>query len=202
MNRVFCSLVALLTAATWLQGQTESLSNLFMAARSGDKSALQKLTVLGGKGNAGAQDLLGLLYNDGEGVPKDSSAAAEWFQRAAEAYRPIAEHGDTNAQFTLGRMYAHGQGVPKDAVLAARWYRSAAEQGDAAAMHNLAQLYFAGDGVPKDFVSAYMWFNLAAAKSSYGSREERDTLEKRMTPVQIEEAQRLSREWKPETQTP
>jgi hypothetical protein len=43
-----------------------------------------------------------------------------------------------------------------------------------------------------------MWFNLAAAQpGDLGSKSNRDTLEQLMTPEQIAEAQRLSREWKP-----
>ena len=44
-----------------------------------------------------------------------------------------------------------------------------------------------------------MWFNLAAAQGYPSAEDHRDTLAKKMTPVQISEAQRLVREWKPKS---
>ena len=59
------------------------------------------------QGNAAAQFSLGLMYADGEGVPKDDAEAVRW-------YRLAAEQGNAAAQFSLGLMYADGEGVPKD----------------------------------------------------------------------------------------
>jgi uncharacterized protein len=42
-----------------------------------------------------------------------------------------------------------------------------------------------------------MWFNLSAAKNQAKASKMRDEISKRMTPAQIAEAQRMSREWKP-----
>ncbi len=94
-------------------------------------------------------------------------------------------------------MYRIGDGVPKDAVQALSWYRKAAEQGDASAQSSLGAMYIIGEGVPKDFVTAYMWRNLAAAQGHEIAKKARDTLESSMTPAQIAEAQKLSREWQP-----
>jgi TPR repeat protein len=63
------------------------------------------------QGHADAQFYLGVKYANGEGVPKDSVKAVEW-------YRKAAEQGDADAQFYLGVKYARGEGVPKDLVLA------------------------------------------------------------------------------------
>ena len=60
--------------------------------------------------------------------------------------------------------------------------------------------------MPKDAVLAYMWFNLSVASyqgsvASYQgsvSAKYRDELAKTMTTVEIAEAQRLTREWKPQ----
>jgi hypothetical protein len=46
-------------------------------------------------------------------------------------------------------------------------------------------------------VQARMWFNLAAAQGVKQAAEARDRLAPKMSSVQIEEAQRLAREWKP-----
>ncbi len=90
----------------------------------------------------------------------------------------------------LGGMYLHG------------WHRRAAEKGDAAAQHALGTMYAKGQGVPQDFVQAHMWLNLAAAGLTPGEARDtaavnRDTVEGKMTPAQVAEAQRLAREWKP-----
>ncbi|MCH8039123.1 MAG: hypothetical protein IH977_02110 [Nitrospinae bacterium] len=51
--------------------------------------------------------------------------------------------------------------------------------------------------MPQDFVLAHMWFNLAGAQGDEDAINERNSLEKEMTPAQLAEAQRLAREWTP-----
>ena len=53
-------------------------------------------------------------------------------------------------------------------------------------------LYAKGDGVPQDNVLAYIWFSLAGANGPFAT-ELHDALVKKMTPVQIAQAQRLAR---------
>ena len=72
-----------------------------------------------------------------------------------------------------------------------------AEQGDANAQYNLALMYALGKGVPQDYVSAHMWLNLSASNGNKDAVKGRDIVEKKMSPSQIEEAQRLARNWKP-----
>lgn len=110
--------------------------------------------------------------------------------------RAEAEQGNAGAQLRLGWIYANGgDGVPKDAVEAARWYRKAAEQGFAPAQSELGSLYFDGIGCPRDLVEAYKWTNLAAAQGDRQRSKARDGMESQMTPAQIAEGQRASREW-------
>ena len=139
--------------------------------------------------------MLGGMCASGQGVPKDAAQAAKWFRLAAD-------QGDASAQTSLGTMYASGLGVPQDYAQAEKWYWLAADQGDAVAQIMLGGMYDDGRGVPKDYVLAYMWRNLAAAGASGAAvREEaakaRDALATMMTPAQVAEAQRMSREWKP-----
>jgi TPR repeat protein len=54
-------------------------------------------------GNPEAQDRIGLLYTNGEGVTQDQSIAAEW-------YRKAAEQGNADAQWHLARYYFRGDG--------------------------------------------------------------------------------------------
>jgi len=135
-------------------------------------------------------------------------AACDDFQAGVEAYgrgdyatalhewRPLAEQGNARAQYYLGVLYSNGQGVPKDYVQAWQWYEKAAAQGIARAQYNLGTLYSNGDGVPQDFVQAHKWYSLAGANGNKNAATRRDALSKRMTPAQIDKAQRLAREWK------
>ncbi len=74
------------------------------------------------RGGLGAGSL-GVLYENGNGVPKDYQQALFWFRRAAE-------HGNAMLLTSLGRMYEHGNGVPKDVVQAQKWYILGAGGGD------------------------------------------------------------------------
>jgi TPR repeat protein len=132
------------------------------------------------------------MYADGRGIPRDRAEALKW-------WRAAAEHGDTPAQYNLGVAYDYGQGLPKNQGEAAKLYRLAADKGHVLAQVNLGLLYDQGQGVPQDYVLAYMWFNLAGSYGAQLGNKHRDALVPRMTPGQIAEAQKLSREWKPVT---
>jgi TPR repeat protein len=63
------------------------------------------------QGFAPAAYCLGLLYQDGSGVPKDIKQAAKWFQNAASQGHPMA-------MMRIGQMYWKGEGVKQDKVTA------------------------------------------------------------------------------------
>jgi len=160
-------------------------------------TALRLWRPLADQGNASAQISLGLMYDNGHGVPQDYAEAVKW-------YRKAADRGNAAAQFTLGTMYDNGHGVPQDYVEAVKWYRKAVGQGNGAAQNNLGTMYDLGKGVPQDYVEAHRWYNLAAASfpASEPERREkavmnRDRVAAKMTAAQIGEAQLLAREWTP-----
>jgi TPR repeat protein len=130
------------------------------------------------------------MYADGRGVAKDERQAVAWFTRAAE-------QGLADAQNNLGVMYENGKGVAKDERQAASWYAKAARQGFGMAQRYLALLLRDGRGVDADQVAAYAWMNLASAAEDAPPRaaEDREKFALVMTRAQINEAQRLSREW-------
>jgi TPR repeat protein len=90
----------------------------------------------------------------------------------------------------------------RDYATALQLIRPLAEQGNATAQYNLGIFYDNGLGVPQDRVRAYMWLNLAAMQGREGAAALRDLIARLMTPVQIAEAQKLAREWKPSAQSP
>src|SRR5207344_1352494 len=85
----------------------------------------------------------------------------------------------------------------RDYATAVRLIRPVAEQGNANAQYNLGVFYDNGLGVPQDRVRAYMWLNLAAMQGRESAATIRDLVARLMTPAQISEAQKMSREWKP-----
>ena len=73
-------------------------------------------------GDANAQLNLGLLYDSGQGVPRDLVLAVSW-------YRKSAESGHAPAQYNLGQMYSEGRGVEQSHSDAVYWLQLAADQG-------------------------------------------------------------------------
>ncbi|MED5579516.1 MAG: tetratricopeptide repeat protein, partial [Nitrospinota bacterium] len=124
-----------------------------------------------------------------KGVLKDYKEAVKWYTKAAN-------QGYASAQYNLGWMYAKGYGVLKDYKEAVKWYTKAANQGVAKVQSNLGWMYERGIGVIKDKVQAHMWYNLASisGKSKYATQN-RDIIEKEMSRAEIQEANRLAREW-------
>ena len=85
------------------------------------------------QGDARAQNSLGVMYYNGEGVPQDDAEAVKW-------YRKAAEQGDAAAQSNLGIMYANGKDVAQDTVEAYAWFAVAAANGYEHAKDNLAMV--------------------------------------------------------------
>ena len=75
-----------------------------------------------------------------------------------------------------------------------KWYKLAAKQGNADAQGNLGAMYAFGTGVLRDYVYAHMWGNIAISIGGKDKGKVRDFVEKKMTPAQIAEAQKLAGE--------
>jgi TPR repeat protein len=158
--------------------------------------ALKEITPLAKAGNADAQHLLGLMYYMGRGVQRDYRQAFAWHYKAAV-------QGKADAQYVIGAMYYTGNAVPQDHKLAVQWFRKAAEQGHPDAQHALGLMYrYHVAGMPQDVVIAYMLWNLAAANGHRNATEQRALIARQMSQEQVEEAQALSRNWKPGTPLP
>ena len=145
------------------------------------------------KGHVEAYLAIASMYRNGIGIPKDQKEANKWYRLLGEQ----GKQGDSEAQYVLGDAYSNGHGLPLDDVKAIKWYRLAAEQGHPYAQSSLGAAYSNGDGVPEDSVEAYKWFSLAIANGFEGATYNRDRVAKQMSLSQIQEAKRLTREWKP-----
>ena len=70
-----------------------------------------------------------------------------------------------------------------------------ANQDHAEAQYKLGVMYYKGKDVPQDYAMAYMWFRLAFANEHANATRKMIEIEKKMTPSQIKEANKLQREW-------
>jgi hypothetical protein len=76
-------------------------------------------------------------------------------------------------------------------------FRMAAEQGDADAQSSLGALYKSGwEGGTIDLLQAYKWFQLAADQGDKKAKKKAAELAARMSPSELEAAQRLYQEFK------
>ncbi|HEY1382253.1 MAG TPA: hypothetical protein VGF43_01490 [Dongiaceae bacterium] len=102
------------------------------------------------QGHARAQNNLGILYDNGQGVSQDYAEAARWYRKAAEL-------GYVEAQYNLGNMYYEGQGVERDYIEAKKWFQKGAEQQHARSLYALGTMWTTGRGgsVNLDMAAAY-----------------------------------------------
>jgi len=129
-------------------------------------------------------------FEDGEeAYEREDYMAAIFF------FKKSAEQGHAQAQHNLGVMYKLGQGIPQDYKQAMYWLQKAAVQGFAQAQYNLGVMYGKGLGVTQDYIEAYKWHSIASAYGMVKSRDVKDSIVKLMTPIQIESARKLAREW-------
>lgn len=118
------------------------------------------------------------------------------YNTAAQHLIPLAESADdAYAQYFLGAMYAKGQGVDQNMETAAKWYRSAAEKGVSSAQYRLGVMYRDGQGVPQDLENAYAWLSVAAKLGSQLAPTALASLDGRISPQEMTEAQKLAEEY-------
>jgi hypothetical protein len=86
-------------------------------------TALTQLRPEAQQGNHIAQNIVGVMYMNGLGMPSNDAEAAKW-------YRMAAEQGYAVAQTNLGFLYENGRGVAQSLAEARQWYQKAALQGD------------------------------------------------------------------------
>jgi hypothetical protein len=87
-----------------------------------------------------SMDLLGQLYEHGQGVAQDYGKARQWYEKAAAK-------DNADAMKSIGTLYAEGLGVQQDYGKAREWYEKAIAKDNARAMINLGWLYDNGQGV-------------------------------------------------------
>jgi TPR repeat protein len=121
---VLATFTSLALATSGVAQPQDAFSLGFQAYERGDyTTALRFLRPLAEQGNARAQYNLGIMYDNGEGVPENDAEAVKW-------YRLAADQGLAFAQSGLGLMYANGKGLPRDYAEGYKWLALAAAQHD------------------------------------------------------------------------
>lgn len=96
--------------------------------------ARKELEIYARSGNAEAEELIGVIYALGLGVPVDYERAFDWYLRASLK-------GHAGAQSGLGWYYEVGRGVPApDLVRAYLWYALSSIGGDVDAPDSLEEI--------------------------------------------------------------
>ncbi|WP_299736532.1 tetratricopeptide repeat protein [uncultured Roseobacter sp.] len=127
---------AILLAFTLLAGpawaEIEEARNMMEDGRF--EEAYQALWPAARSGNADAEELIGVMYAMGLGVPRDDTRAFEWYLRSAMKGHPGAQSG-------VGWYYEVGRGLPSvDLVRAYMWYTLSAIGGDPDAAISLEEV--------------------------------------------------------------
>ena len=147
---------------------------------------IPSLTALAEKGDANAQNELGVRHYSGQGVKKNFNEALKWFTKAAAQEHP-------KAQYNLGVLCEKGEGVIENDKEAVKWFTKAAAQGFAKAQADLGAMYAIGKGVQQNNSIAYAWWNIAAFNGNEKAKKAKALVTKKMTPGQIAMAQEFSK---------
>lgn len=101
-----------------------------------------------------AQNEMGLFYLSGAMGVADPSAAAGWFQRAAQS-------GNVIAMNNLATLYEKGYGVAQNFSQAGQLFEASARLGNPQAATAVARLLASGAGAKKNIPQAWAWANIA-----------------------------------------
>lgn len=153
------------------------------------KQYVQKCKSAADRGNVIAQNTLGYLYLNGQGVSQNYEQAVNWFRKAAQQ-----EYRD--AQYNLSVMYKLGQGVEQDHSEGLKWLEKAAAYGHAAAQNSLGDLYYQGEELDKDYILAYMWWQLAEKNDFENIAHKKVELAHKMTWADIKKAEQLASQYR------
>ncbi|GFE49993.1 hypothetical protein So717_17460 [Roseobacter cerasinus] len=128
--RNFCLALALLTGPAF--AEIEEARDMMEEGRF--EEAYQALWPAARSGNADAEELIGVMYAMGLGLPRDDIRAFEWYLRSAMKGHPGAQSG-------VGWYYEIGRGMPApDLVRAYMWYTLSAIGGDPDAAISLEEV--------------------------------------------------------------
>jgi TPR repeat protein len=103
---------------------------------------------------------LGIMFLEGQGIPKNEAEGYRWIRMAAEK-------GDPRASYLCGLLLCQGRGVSTNSEEGIQWLKKSAAMGNSTAEAKLGQDYLIGDdGVKKDPEAAFPLIKKAAEMGS------------------------------------
>lgn len=177
-----------------------------------------------GRSEPEAFEKIGDMYQQGDDLPRNSSAAMKWYRKAAEnggpamqvklasllldsqssasnypeVYSPCAKAAEQHyapAAACMGELYRDGSGVERNFSMAVKWFREAAGRGSSLAVLRLGQMYSKGEGLKQDKLSAYEFVYLASTSGLQEAVQEKDRLETGLTKKEINKAKAKAVQW-------
>ncbi|MGH9642644.1 MAG: tetratricopeptide repeat protein [Terriglobales bacterium] len=168
---------------------------------------------------------IGDMYQSGDVLPQSTSKALVWYRKGAGTDSPRVQvklanlllrdssnaasvdegrrlcHRAADANFgpgayCVGFLYQKGLGIKRDLGTSAKWFHKAADHGVPEAAFQLGEMYWKGDGLKQDRVAAYKFMYMASISNFPGAKEEKERMEKELTPKQIENAKKKVGEWR------
>lgn len=118
-------------------------------------TAISEWTPLAEKGDVAAQYNLGVIYQNGRGVPRDNRQAFYWFRAAGEKGHP-------KAMLNVAFGYASGTGIGQNYQEAFIWMHKAADKGVILAQYNVGLMLYNGWGTDRNLKAAQAWMQKAA----------------------------------------
>lgn len=148
------------------QGHLDSVNALRALKNREYRAEFEEILPRAEEGLASAQNRIGEMFEYGQGVDRDLSAAFAWYSKAADQGLIAAVHN-------VARSYNFGSGVDVDYRKAEELYRRAANEGFADSMFFLGTLYATQNGNDESVnpdVLAYAWMQSAAGRGNLTAR--------------------------------
>lgn len=154
-------MIGLILIAGYSTAANPSYDSAKAAFDKGDHAmALSECKADAARVDAQCENLIGVLYASGLGVPRDLNTAVDYFKKSAS-------RGNMKAQQSLAIAYMKGfGGVRQDQRMAFEWMLKSAEQGWAPAQLVLGSFYELGEGTDKSDEKAVLWWRRAANQDS------------------------------------
>jgi len=186
--------------------------------------AVKRMKEEAGSMEPDALEKIGDMYEKGDDLPRSSAKAIGWYRKAAPSGSPrlqmklanlLFHDPDATADYSevkdlcesaaklkyppgsycMGELYDHGWGVEHDLPKAAKWFTEAASAGYAAADLRLGEMYWKGEGLKEDKIYAYAFIFLASTAEVPGAKQQKETLEKELTPKEVAKGKKRAVEW-------
>lgn len=177
---------------------------------------IELITKAAKAGNVEAQNQLGMVYANGNGVELDYKEAFIWIKKAADSGHTLslrtlswlyangfgieqsdekaqdtsielAEKGDAKDQYFLASLYQSGlYGMKPDSEKMIDWYYKSAQQHYARAQYALAKIIIKGVDIKSNDEMAFQWLSLANMNGHKKADEELKSLIQRLPKETIE----------------